>query len=168
MSTAPANPNVEAMRLSTQKSYIELNRLIDGALAALEPNKLYKVPVENEWTIMQNLAHIVEFMPYWAHEVEKLVAAPGQNFGRTMQDEGRLRAINEHDRDSLAEIKAALPGSYARLAEVLGKLKDSDLQLTGSHIKYGEQSLGWFIEEFITRHLINHVEQIKMSLAAVE
>src|SRR5579859_1689329 len=103
MSTASANPNVEAIRLSTQKSYTELNRLIAGALAALEPNKLYKVPVEGEWTIMQNLAHILEFMPYWAHEVEKLVAAPGQNFGRTMQHEGRLRAINEHGGDNLAE-----------------------------------------------------------------
>ena len=168
MSTAPANPDVEAIRLSIQRSYTELKQLIDGPLTVLEPSKLYTVPVADEWTIMQNLAHTVEFMPYWAHEVEKLAAAPGQNFGRTMQHEGRLRAINEHERDNLAEIKAALPGSYARLEEMLGSLKDSDLQLTGHHIRYGEKSLDWFIEEFITQHLINHVEQIKMCLAAVK
>src|SRR6266516_5220681 len=158
MSTTPANPNIKAMRESVQKSYVELQWLIDGPLTSLETSKLYKIPAENEWTIMQNLSHIVEFMPYWASEIEKLVAAPGQNFGRTMQHEGRMRAVNEHGRDSLAQIKEALPGSYLRLEEVLGRLKDSDLELTGRHVKFGEQSLEWFIEDFVTGHLSSHVE----------
>ena len=145
----------------------EIIRLIDGPLASLETSKLYKIPAENEWTIMQNLAHIVEFMPYWAGEIEKLLAEPGRNFGRTAQDEGRLRAISEHEMDSLAMVKAALPGSYARLAEVLGRLKDSDLELVGRHVKYGEQPLGWFIGEFVTGHLSGHVEQIKGCLEMV-
>src|ERR1700736_492042 len=114
MSTPPANPEVEAILLSVQKSYNELNRLIDGPLARLEPDKLYKPPTETEWTIMQNLAHIVEFMPYWANEIEKLVAAPEQNFGRTAQQEARLQAIRDHGMDSLAQMRAILPASYAR------------------------------------------------------
>jgi uncharacterized damage-inducible protein DinB len=168
MNTAPANPNMEAIRLSVQKSYTELNQLIDGPLASLDSAKLYQPPVENEWSIMQNLAHVVEIMPYWANEIEKLVARPGQNFGRTMQHEGRLQAIREHGSDSLERMKAALPGSYTRLQEVLSKLTDSDLELTGIHSRYGEKSLDWFIEEFVTQHLINHVEQIRICLAAVE
>jgi uncharacterized damage-inducible protein DinB len=168
MNTGPANPNVETIRLSVQRSYNELNQLIDGPLASLDPDKLYDAPVENEWSIMQNLAHVVEIMPYWGNEIEKLVASPGQNFGRTMQHEGRLQAIREHSSDTLEQVKAALPGSYARLQEVLDKLKDSDLELTGIHSRFGEKPLDWFIEEFVTQHLINHVEQIKMCLAAVE
>jgi len=168
MNTAPANPNVETIRLSVQRSYTALNQLIDGPLASVDSAKLYKVPVENEWSIMQNLAHIVEIMAYWANEIEKLVARPGQNFGRTMQNEGRLQAIREHSSDTLEQVKAALPGSYERLQEVLSKLRDSDLQLTGIHPRYGEKPLDWFIEEFVTQHLINHVEQIRMCLAAVE
>src|SRR2546428_14046367 len=126
MSATPANPNVEAIRESAQKSYAELQRLIDGPLASLETSKLYKIPAENEWTIMQNLAHTVEFMTFWAGEIEKLVAEPDRNFGRTAQDEGRLRGISEHEKDNLSSIKAALPVSYARLNEVLESLKDSD------------------------------------------
>src|SRR5437667_5605533 len=164
MSTIPANPKVEAIREKVQNSYAELHQLIGGPLASIDASKLYQSPAENEWTIMQNLSHIVEFMPYWAGEIEKLVAAPGQNFGRTMQDEGRMRAVNEHGRDSLAQIKEALPGSYLRLEEVLGGLKDSDLELTGRHVKFGEQLLGWFMEEFVTGHLSGHVEQVKMCL----
>jgi len=168
MSTTPANPNVEAIRLSAQKSYSDLMQLIDGPLTRLDRSKLYKVPAENEWTIMQGLAHIAEFMPYWAGEIEKLVAEPGRKFGRAMQDEGRLRGVSEHETDSLEYIKRALPGSYARLDEVLGKLKDRDLELTGQHIRYGEKPLAWFIEEFVTGHLSGHVGQIKECLEAVE
>jgi hypothetical protein len=167
MTTSPANPNVEAIRLSVQHSYDELNELIGGPLAQLDPARLYKAPAENEWSIMQNLAHVVEIMPYWANEIEKLVAHSGQNFGRTQQHEGRLKAIDEHGRDSLEQIKALLPGSYARLQEVLGNLKDSDLELTGMHVRYGEKSLDWFIEEFVTGHLIAHLEQIRGDMAAV-
>src|SRR6266550_5503271 len=109
MSTMSANSKVEAIRLSVRKSYDELNQLIDGPLARLDRSKLYEAPAENEWTIMQNLAHIVEFMPYWAGEIEKLVTTPGENFGRTPQDVGRLKGISEHEMDSLIGIKAALP-----------------------------------------------------------
>jgi hypothetical protein len=167
LSTTPANPNVQAIRESARKSYAELQRLIDGPLASLETSKLYKTPAEDEWTIMQNLAHTVEFMPFWAGEIEKLVAEPGRNFGRTAQDEGRLRGISEHEADRLDVIKAALPGSYARLDGVLWSLKDSDLELTGKHVRYGEKPLGWFVEEFVTGHLRGHVEQIKGCLEVV-
>jgi DinB superfamily len=164
MSIIPANPEVDAIRENVRNSYTALNQLIDGPLASLDMSKLYLSPSENEWTIMQNLAHVVEFMPYWAGEIEKLVADPGRNFGRTAQDEGRLRGISEHEKDNLSRTKAALLVSYTRLDEVLGSLKDSDLVLTGKHPKYGEKSLDWFIEEFVTGHLSGHVEQIKRYL----
>lgn len=167
MSTTPANPNVQAIRESAQKSYADIQRLIDGSLASLETSKLYIIPAEDEWSIMQNLAHTVEFMPFWAGEIEKLVAEPGRIFGRTAEDEGRLRGISEHEADRLDVIKAALPGSYDRLDEVLGNLKDSDLELTGRHVKYGEKPLAWFVEEFVTGHLRGHVEQIKGCLEVV-
>jgi uncharacterized damage-inducible protein DinB len=167
MSTEPANPDVEVIRLSVQRSYTQLMALLDGPLAALDPQKLYLAPVDGEWSIQQNLAHIAEFMPYWADEISKLLARPGQNFGRTQQDAARLQAIEQHGRESLAQVKEALPHSYARLQEVLERLQDSDLQLSGQHSNFGEKSLAWFIEDFVTRHLIDHLEQIKIALAAV-
>jgi hypothetical protein len=167
MSIIPANPEVDAIRENVRNSYTALHQLIDGPLASLDTSKHYQSPVENEWTIMQNLAHVTEFMPYWAGEIEKLVADPGRNFGRTAQDEGRLRGISEHEKDSLSRMKVALPVSYARLDEVLGSLKDNDLALIGKYSKYGEKSLDWFIEEFVMGHLSGHVQQIKAYLALV-
>jgi uncharacterized damage-inducible protein DinB len=167
MTTSTSNPKVEAIRRNVQSSYNELNRFIAEELVTLDPVKLYQRPAENEWTLMESLAHIGEFMPYWADEIEKLVAAPGQNFGRTMQHAGRLQAISEHGSDNLEQTRAALPGSYARLEDVLSKLNDGDLALTGHHSRYGDQTLEWFIEDFVTHHLSSHLEQMERCLAAL-
>ena len=158
------NTQIEAIRHKVRTSYDALTRLIEGPLAQIDPKQLYRSPGGEEWTVMENLAHIVEFMPYWADEVAKLVAQPGQNFGRTMQHEGRLRALQEHAHDSLQEARTQLPQSYAHLDRVLSSLKDSDLELTGHHSKFGDKKLAWFIEEFITEHLANHLEQLKSCL----
>ena len=168
MSTLPANPKIEAIRENVRNSDTELLQLIDGPLSRIEASKLYQPSAENEWTIMQNLAHVVEFMPYWAGEIEKVIAEPGCVFGRTQDDVGRLQGISEHEMDSLISIKATLPGSYAKLDGVLGRLKDSDLELTGKHVRYGEKPLDWLIEEFVTHHLSGHVEQIKRCIELVE
>jgi hypothetical protein len=168
MEFSMSNPMVEEIRRNVQSSYMELNRVIEDQLAHIDAAKLYEVPAQGEWTIMENLAHIAEFMTYWADEIAKLLAKPGQSFGRTMQHEGRLSAIREHAHDSLEQASAALAGSYAHLQAVLGMLKDSDLGLTGVHPKYGEQSLAWFINEFVTKHLADHVEQLRTSLEAVQ
>ena len=169
MSEASTNPNpkVTDIRLSVQQSCAEIVQLIEGPLSELDPLQLYFVPAKDEWTIMQNLAHILEFMPYWGNQITQLVAAPGSNFGRIAQDERRLRFIAEHERDTLPQVLAAFPASYAQLEEVLGRLTDSDLAITGRHVKFGEKSLEWFIHEFVTKHLKDHVTQLKAEMEAV-
>ncbi|GAC1375636.1 MAG: hypothetical protein NVS2B12_33750 [Ktedonobacteraceae bacterium] len=167
MATNLDNPQVQAIRQSVASSYNELLQLIDGQLAALDGSKLYEVPQPGEWTLMESLAHIREIMPYWANEITKLVAHPDQKFGRTKEDEARIRAIDEHKNDSLAAARAALPDSYMYLDKVLTTLKDSDLALKGRHSKFGEQNLDWFIKEFVTDHLTNHNQQIRVSLQAL-
>jgi DinB superfamily len=158
---------VEAIRQHIQASYGTLLLLVDGPLTALASEKLYQAPAQGEWSIMQNLAHVVEIMPYWGNEIARAVREPGQKFGRTAEDADRLRALDEHGTDALTEAQAALPNSYAQLDRVLATLKDSDLELTAIHKKYGERTLDWFIDEFVTTHIAGHVEQIQSCMAAV-
>ncbi len=164
MATNTNNPKIQAIRQSVTSSYNELNQLIEERLMTLDESKLYEPLVEGEWTLMESLVHIVEFMPFWADEAAKLVANPGQNFGRTHKDEARIRAISEHKEDSLNETRGALTRSYMYLDTVLSTLQDSDLDLKGRHSKFGEQTLDWFIQEFITNHFTNHIQQINLSL----
>ncbi len=103
MTASTNNPKVEEIRHSVQSSYNELNQLIAERLATLDPAKLYQRPAGNEWTIIESLAHIVEF----------------------------------------------------------------NLELTGHHSRYGDQTLAWFIEDFVTHHLTSHLEQLSACLAVV-
>ena len=172
MIQADSNPNqnlqITRIRQEVQSSVEELRGLIYGPFSQLPTEKLYQRPAENEWTLMENIAHIIEFMPYWGNEISKLVKNPDQPFGRTMEDPGRLRGISEHSHDTLPQTLANLNSSYAHLDSVLQSLHDSDLAITGLHKKFGQRTLAWFIEEFVTRHLRAHLEQIQQCLAAIE
>jgi uncharacterized damage-inducible protein DinB len=161
------NPKMDEIRRSVAESYNRVTELVKGRLRKLDHDLLYLPPAENEWSVMQSLAHIVEIMPYWANEVEKLAGQPGQKFGRVMTDEARLRAIDDHAGDELHQAEAALPGSYARLKGVLDNLTDADLAKSGVHSKYGEKPLEWFIREFVTYHLKNHLTQLHETLVAI-
>lgn len=161
------NPKMEEVRRSVAESYSRITDIVQHRLTRLDHDQLYLPPAENEWTAMQSLAHINEFMPYWANEIEKLVANPGQKFGRVMTDPARLRAIEEHGSDELCQAEAALPGSYTRLKAVLDKLADPDLAKTGVHSKFGERPLEWFMAEFVTGHLRNHITQLQECIVLV-
>jgi uncharacterized damage-inducible protein DinB len=159
--TMTSNPRIEEIRRRVRASYDELNQLLNSPLANEGLARIYQSPGSEAWTIMENLAHITEFLPYWGDEIAKLVARPGQNFGRTQKDEGRLRAIVEHGSDSLAQARAALSESYEHLDKVLRQLQENDLELTGYHSTFGDRDLAWFIDEVVIRHLENHILQIK-------
>ncbi len=168
MTTSRENPNVQAIRQSVTTSYKELQQLLQEQLVHLPTQKLYETSIEDEWTLMESLAHIIEFMPYWGDEIVKLVAQPGQNFGRTHKDAARNQAIENHKQDTLNETEHALERSYQYLDKALSTLKDSDLELKGHHSKFGDQTLAWFIKDFVTDHLTNHLEQMNRCLAALE
>lgn len=130
------NPKIEEIRGNVHASYITMLQLLNERLTLLDTSLLYEQPSEGEWTLMQNLAHINEIMPYWASEIEKLKGQPGQNFGRTMEQEARLKAISDHRQDTLKQAFLTLHQSYKRLDRVLAGLKDEDLQLTGLHSNF--------------------------------
>lgn len=159
---------IDAIRQSISVRYTDLQQVVDEQLTRVDPALLYRVPEPGEWTIMENLAHVVEFLTYWADEFAKVVAHPGSNFGRTQQHEGRLGALSEHGRDTLEQVRDALPRSYSYLEQVLATFQDSDLALTGIHPRYGEQTLEWFINDFVTVHLSDHREQMQADLARLQ
>ncbi len=161
---ATSNPKVEEIRRTVHASYNELNQFLDGPAAQVDPARIYQSPGSEEWTLMENLAHIGEFLPYWGDQIAKLAAHPGQQFGRMQKDEVRLRAIAEHASESMAQTRATLSEGYEHLDEVLGQLQDSDLEVTGQHSTMGEHNVAWFIDEFIIRHLANHILQMQQCL----
>src|SRR5689334_7057371 len=113
---------------------------------------------------METLAHIAEFMPYWMNEFSKIVNEPGSRFGRTAEDVGRLAAIRDHGHEALSNMRADLEQSYTYLDSRLSNFKDSDLEIVGQHVKYGERAIGNFMDELVVKHLAAHVVQIQEAL----
>jgi len=152
MTTPTNNPRVTAFRDQIRRSYEQLLGQIDGPLAALEPEQLYQQPFHDEWTVVENLAHIAEFMTYWMNEFSNVIAEPGSRFGRTVEDSGRLAAIRDHGHEALSKMRAELEKSYTYLDSKLSSFKDSDLEIAGQHVKFGERPLGGGIVDLSLQH----------------
>lgn len=169
MTTASSNPKMEWIRYEVNTSYKELINLIDNPLANLEPKEKLKQSLEEgEWTIMETLAHVLEFMVYWAGEFDKVVKNPGAVFGRNPDNAARNMYITKHKNDSLEEMKKALPEKYKVLQDVLDRLQDSDLQIVGRHVRHSTRTLEWAINEYVIKHLGDHVKQIQNYLEALK
>lgn len=143
----------EAQRLEAA-----IERLLSEA-ATWQEVELYRSPAEGEWTAMKVLAHLAEMQPYWAHQLERVVAAPGQPFGRTMEDPERIAAVEDHAQDALEPMLARLRAATAEATSILRSLDDSAWTSTGIHSRRGEMDLGAIVEFFLVGHAEEHVEQ---------
>ena len=82
-----------------------INRIIE-TVNGLSEETIRWNPSEEEWSIMQIMAHIVEAVPYWLDEINELVQSPGKEWGRNHLQQRRLDAVSQAAADS-----NTLPGS---------------------------------------------------------
>ena len=116
---------------------------------------------------MSTLAHVVEMLPYWAHQAEAVVAHPGERFGRTHHDPDRISAVEQHGRDSL---EAMLPRIRASLDECLRSLRaipEDRWSTTAEHPSRGTMSVAQLVDAFLVNHAQEHVAQIRSTLDAL-
>ena len=74
----------------------QLTKTTDEILAEVQqlPAELiHWVPAEGVWTVMDNLCHIREFVPFWTGETLRIVRRPGEPWGRDHTDTARLAAV---------------------------------------------------------------------------
>jgi uncharacterized damage-inducible protein DinB len=138
--------------------------LLDS-LKALDESALYRRPGENEWTAAENLVHIAEAREFFTGEIRKVLATPGEKMGRTITDQHRIQNVLEHGDDARDIILSKLVASHEQLMALLERMSEDDLQIVGTHVKYGPQTLAEFIEHFVVEHDQAHVRQIRALLA---
>jgi hypothetical protein len=117
------------------------------------------------WTGAQVLAHVVELLPYWLGEAERMREhADVDPVGRTKKDVKRLDAVAAgRDRavdDVLGDAFAALDEARATLRT----LTPADLECTARHIVRGPMTVGELVETFVVEHLEEHVSQVLQAL----
>ena len=73
-----------------------LTKTADEILAEVEqlpPELIHWVPGEDVWTVMDNLCHIREFVPFWTGETLRIVHRPSELWGRDHTDTARRAAV---------------------------------------------------------------------------
>jgi hypothetical protein len=128
---------------------------------------LYTAPRAGEWPVMSNLAHVVEMLPYWAHQAEHIADHPGTSFGRTVDDPARLDAIEQHGGDQANVIRPALEASRGEAVLALRGLPESAWDTRGVHPLRGEMTVAQVVDGLMVHHVEEHVAQIDGALSAL-
>jgi uncharacterized damage-inducible protein DinB len=92
---------------------------------------IHWVPAEGIWTVMDNLCHIREFVPFWTGEALRIVRRSGPVWGRDHTDTGRLAAVTNTAGHRLKDVVADIREAVRRSAETLRSLSDEDLAAEG-------------------------------------
>ena len=130
-----------------------------GFLDNVAPDTLYKQTGEN-WSVAQTLAHISEAREFFAGEVQRIVATPGAQVGRTIEDPHRLESIAAHSHSSLDELRERLVVSYQAVVQTLQGVNEDDLSLECDYINRGSFKLAEFIRRFVVGHDQIHLQQV--------
>ncbi|RID87269.1 DinB family protein [Peribacillus asahii] len=156
----------------TQNAVTSVNESIDRIIKTvkgLSEETIRWNPTEEEWSIMQIVAHIVEALPYWVEEIEQLVQSPGQEWGRNHLHEGRLQAVSSTivDAISVAELLQALEGVKQKVESGIGNLTAEQLatEAPSRNPNFGTKPLSFIIDHLIDQHVNKHEGQIQRNLS---
>jgi uncharacterized damage-inducible protein DinB len=161
MPESPTRASVAADRLT---------KTADEILAEVEslpPALIHWVPGEGVWTVMDNLCHVREFVPFWTGQTLRIVQKPGETWGRDHTDTARLAAVTNTAANRLDVVVADIREAVRRSVESLRTLSDADLavEATSKNPKWGKKPASFVLEELLVQHVEKHQGQIRRNVA---
>ena len=158
----------------------ELDRLADArhAYAGLAPRVSAGEPwplaedfgagPEASWGPREVLAHVVEMLPFWLGELERVLDGDGTTpvpFGRIADDELRIGLVGRERTLPLRVLFARTDAGIAAWLDRLPTLSDADRAFVGVHPRLGPMRVDRMADRFVTGHLEDHVAQLEATLA---
>ncbi|MFE4703770.1 DinB family protein [Peribacillus simplex] len=128
-------------------------------------------PADDEWSIMQILSHLAEAIPYWLGEVENVIAMPGAEWGRGLQDPARLAAVTDTDKIAVDDVMKQVEDLKYKVESSLGNLDEETLSKESPHrnfAKFGNKPVSYIVDHFIDEHVSGHYDQIKRNLTKIQ
>ena len=125
------------------------------------------VPAEGVWSVMDNLCHIREFIPFWTGEVLRIAGSAEDLWGRDHTDSARLAAVTgtaANDLNTvLNDIRAAVNASVSTLA----RLTDADLAIEAAskNPRWGIKPASFVVDHLLAQHIEKHLGQIRRNVA---
>jgi uncharacterized damage-inducible protein DinB len=139
---------------------------IDADVRNLSAELIHWRPAPEVWSIMDNLCHIVEFVPYWTNEVQAIVRDPTQTWGRDHTHAGRLAAVRDTSGKVLDEVLSAIRNVVSDSAETLAALPDQALatEAPSRNPRWGAKPVSFIVDHLLVQHLQNHRSQIQRNI----
>jgi uncharacterized damage-inducible protein DinB len=147
-----------------------LTKTTDEILAEVQQlttELIHWVPAEGVWTVMDNLCHIREFVPFWTGETLRIVRRPADQWGRDHTDTARLAAVTSTAAYRLDDVVADIREAVRRSAETLKTLSDEDLavEATSKNPRWGRKPASFLIDELLVQHVAKHQGQIRRNVS---
>lgn len=136
-------------------------------LGGISPAVLLQKPASGGWTLTEDLVHVAEMLTFWSGEIERIRLQPGTTFGRVASNPERIRFIAEHAQDTPEQIGELLDQGETKASALLERLQPADLEKVGQHMKFGSQTIGRAIQEWLLDHLKEHIHQLQAILTEV-
>jgi uncharacterized damage-inducible protein DinB len=161
-------PEVQKTRAAAAAA--QLTKTAEEILAEvlqLPPELIHWVPSAGVWTVMDNLCHIREFVPFWTGETLRIVHRPAEHWGRDHTDTARLAAVTNTAAYSLEGVAADIRDAVHRAAEALKGLSDRDLavEAPSKNPRWGVKPASFVIDELLVQHVAKHQGQIRRNVS---
>ena len=142
---------IQALQQLLRSAHQDVMEAIDG-IVELE---IRQVPVPDEWTVAQLMAHIAEIQYFWMEKAVLITQEDDPNITRSdVENDRRAAAVEDHARDSLDELIRGLAAANESAFGATGRIAPGDLGILGHR---GENSP--ITVEGMIRYLASHVEE---------
>jgi uncharacterized damage-inducible protein DinB len=133
----------------------------------LPSDVVHWIPAEGVWTVMDNLCHIREFVPFWTGETLRIVRRPSETWGRDHTDTARLAAVTNTAAYRLDDVVADIREAVRRSAATLRTLTDADLAIEAAskNPRWGVKPAAFVVDDLLVHHVAKHQGQIRRNVA---
>ena len=123
-------------------------------------------PAPEVWSILDNLAHIAEFIPFWVGEIHAMLARPPQPWGRDQRHAGRLAAVRDTSGRDLLDLLASIHAAAADAARFLRSLDEAqlDIEAVSRNPRWALKPVSFVVDILLVKHLADHRDQIQRNL----
>ena len=155
-------PQVERLRNSRDR-LVRMRGKIEAA-----PPPPEDLPRTRDWVAREVLAHIVEMLPYWHGEIERILASDTEPvpFGRAANDLIRVLTVDRDRTMPLPELYTRLDMYMERIVRRLLELDERQCSRRGVHKQRGEMTIKQIVEVMLADHFEEHCEQTAAALEA--
>jgi uncharacterized damage-inducible protein DinB len=124
-------------------------------------------PAPDVWSVLENLCHVAEFVPYWTAQIAQVIRAPQQQWGRTHHDPDRLAAVAAASSRSLEDVKLAIHSAVLDSASTLNAYTPQQLatEAPSCNPRWGVKPASFIVDTLLVNHLASHLGQIRRNLA---